>query len=90
MACESLFGAMTGSGRSPPSSLRRARLSEQTQSVAQALTSRHNGRGVFPRRRFGRYIPLFDCYLRAQTGPLARGHDSQSAVRDFHPGQDHI
>src|SRR5260370_41592197 len=34
----------------------------------QALTSLLSWRGVFCRRRHGRHISIFDCYLRTPTG----------------------
>ena len=56
--------------------------------LSRALTSQHIKRGVSRWRRFGRDISIFDCYLRAQTGLMACGHDPRSAVRHCHPRQD--
>jgi hypothetical protein len=53
--------------------------------AAQPLTSRHSWRGICRRRRHGRHISIFDCYLRAQTGhwraALVRKALTGSAVR---------
>jgi len=38
------------------------------------LTSWRCWRGVFYWRRFGRVISIFDCYVRAPAGTLARSH----------------
>jgi hypothetical protein len=46
-------------------------------------------RGLAWRRR-GRDISIFDCDLRTPAGTLACGHNPLSAVRQFHPGQDHL
>jgi hypothetical protein len=35
-------------------------------------------------------IPVFDCYLLAPAGTLARGHYAQSAVRQLHPRKNNI
>src|SRR5260370_13211277 len=40
------------------------------QSLPQALTLHDRERGVPCRRRYGRDIPIFDCYLQAQAGAL--------------------
>jgi hypothetical protein len=47
-------------------------------------------RGLLQGERFGRNIAIFDCYLRAQAGPLAGGHYPRQAVRHRHPGQNDI
>jgi hypothetical protein len=54
--------------------------------AAQPLTSRHSWRGVCRRRRHGRHISIFDCYLRAQTGALASGLCSQATHWKCRPG----
>src|SRR5258708_3861909 len=56
----------------------------------QALTSLLSWRGVSlrRRRRHGRHIPIFDCYLRAPTGTLARGYNPYSALRHRRSRQD--
>jgi hypothetical protein len=40
------------------------------QSLPQALTLHDRERGVPCRRRYGRDIPIFNCYLQAQAGAL--------------------
>jgi hypothetical protein len=36
---------------------------------------------------FGRNLGIFDRYLRAQAGVLARSHNSYSAVKQVYQGQ---
>src|SRR5260221_5426322 len=56
----------------------------------QALTSLLSWRGVFCRRRHGRHISIFDCYLRTPTGALARGYNPYSTIRHLNSRQDDI
>jgi hypothetical protein len=62
--------------------------SDGSSDPTEALTSLLSWRGVFRRRPHGRDIPVFDCYLSAQSGTLARGHNAVCAFRNGHPRPD--
>ena len=56
--------------------LRRQHPDVRTDAAVDIVVSRARG---LSRRRDGRHISVFDCYLPAQTGALARGHYPQVA-----------
>jgi hypothetical protein len=87
LACRS---PRLGSCRAGPPATPNKRTGQRSrhQQPTQPLTSQDGARGVSLRRRFGRDISIFDCYLRAPTGALARGYNPVCAFRTFHPGPD--